>query len=723
MILAAFVLTFFLRGGETPLAQALAEAGIAQPVNEHAPLYTGAAWSPAAEADGFAKALENDRFALFVRPDNTQIALVNKQTGYRWTSNPTQEQLAKQTVKGLPLANLQSPFVLTYVTTSGRDQTIRKTVNSIDKKLTVSMIKNDTGLQVTYGYPDLGLGLAIQYELTPSGLKVRVPTDGIKEEKEFVVFELDLLPYFGAAEPGEDGYIFVPDGPGGIVKFDANRSNISKGYLHQVYGLEPTNINNFTKSGERREDISYPVYGVKKGDEAYVAVLTKGAATARIAAMPPGKNSSLYNAYSNQIYREDYLYFRSLKSVPIKQVQKERLDTDREVEFRFISGKDAGYVGMANAYRDYLTETDGIGKQLAPVQHVPLYLKILGGSITEAYNKVKYIPATTFAQATEIVKDMQERGVANMEVVYFGWQNMGGFNMDKKFPIESSLGGTSGAKKFIDEMKSRDIPVSFYDNFIWLNKDNTSLSPKTSGIRGVEGITFVDPDGWFLSKPARTVDMAYDEIQKLKEIGVSGLQFDWVGEMLFNDYDPGAIATRQDTIDIYQGLLKYTRETLGRASVWRGNAYSLANLTNIDYFPYDSSYDFLVDETVPFYPIVVHGFVPYKFQDGNLRNDVKPEFLKAIEYGAMPAYYLTYDEARKMKFTWDALVSSQYAKWADRIGAEYKEFDKLAKLYNQKIVNHEKLSENVFATTYEDGTRVVVDYNKETFAVEGGGGA
>lgn len=717
------MLTFFLRGGETPLAEALAEAGIPEPVNEHAPLYAGDAWKPAPEADGFAKALENDRFALFVRPDNTQIALVNKQTGYRWTSNPTQEQLANETVKGIPLANLQSPFVLTYVTTSGKDQTIRKTVNAVEKKMTVSMVKNGQGLQVSYAYPDLGLGLAIQYELTASGLKVRVPTDGIKEEKEFVVFSLDLLPYFGASAAGDDGYIFLPDGPGGLVKFDANRSNISRGYVHQVYGLEPTNMNNFGRSGERREDISYPVYGVKKGDEAYIAVLTRGAASSNIAAMPPGIKSSFYNVYSNQIYREDYLYFRSLKSVPIKAVQKERLDTDREVEFRFISGKDAGYVGMANAYRDYLTETGGIGKQLEPVEHVPLYLKILGGSVSEQYNTVKYIPATTFSQATEMVKDMQARGVANLEVVYFGWQHKGGYQIDKRFPIESAIGGASGAKKFIDEMQARDIPVSFYDDFVWLNKDNASLSPKTSGIRGIEGTVFVDEDNWFLSKPARSVDMAYDVIRKLKDIGASGIQYDMLGEMVFNDYDPGAIATRQDTIDIYQGLLKFTQETLGKASVWRGNSYSLPNVTWIDGLSYDSSYDFMIDETVPFYPIVVHGYVPYSFDEGNFRNDVEAEFLKAIEYGALPSYFLTHDEARKLKDAYWGLFSSHYAKWADRIGDEYAQFDKLAKLFNQRIVNHEKRADGVFATTYEDGTTVVVDYNKETFVTEGGGGA
>jgi hypothetical protein len=704
------------------LAQALANAGIAEPVNEHAPLYTGDAWKPAAETDGFAKALENDRYTLYVRPDNTQIALVDKSSGYRWTSNPTQEQLANETIKGIPLANLQSTFVLTYVASEGKDQTIRKTANALEKKMAVSMIKNDAGLQISYDYPDLGLGLAIQYELTASGLKVRVPTDGIKEDGNFIVFRLDLLPYFGAAAAGEDGYIFLPDGPGGLVKFDVKRTDLSRGYLQQVYGLEPTNMINFSRSGQRRENITYPVYGVKKGDNAFVAVLTKGADSVNIAANPPGIKSSFYNVFSNQIYREDYLYLRSKNSVPVKTVQKERLDTDRELEFRFMSGKDAGYVGMANAYRDYLTESGGIGKQLQPVEHVPLYLRILGGAISDQFNRISYVPATTFSQATEMVKGLQEKGVANMEVIYEGWQNKGGWQSDKPLPIESAIGGTSGAKKFISEMKKSNIPVLFYDgNLVWQNTKTTSLSPKTSGIRGPEGIVYTD-FGWFINKPARTVDMAYKEIQKLKDIGVSGIYYDLIGDMVFNDYDPGAIATRSDTVEIYQGLFNYTRETLGEASTWRGNAYSLSGVTYIDGLPFDSSYDFMVDETVPFYPIVVHGFVPYTFGWGNYRNDVQEEFLKAIEYGAMPTYYLTYEETRKLKDTWSYLISNQYALWADRIGVEYGEFDKLAKVFSQKIVGHEKVSDNVFATTYEDGTRVVVDYNKETFAVEGGGG-
>jgi hypothetical protein len=171
-------------------------------------------------------------------------------------------------------------------------------------------------------------------------------------------------------------------------------------------------------------------------------------------------------------------------------------------------------------------------------------------------------------------------------------------------------------------------------------------------------------------------------------------------------------------------LFAYTRKTLGLTSVYRGYDYTVGQTDFIDNLTHESSYDFMVDETVPFYPIALHGYVPYSFGDGNLRNDVEAEFLKAIEYGAMPSFFLTHDDSRKLKNTWSGgLFSSQYDKWQDRIGEEYKKFDSLSSLFAQKIINHEKLAAGRFVTTYEDGTRVIVDYTRKTFEVAKGGGA
>nr|WP_255654533.1 DUF5696 domain-containing protein [Cohnella sp. REN36] len=585
------------------------------------------------------------------------------------------------------------------------------------------MTKTETGLQVAYDFPDKQLGFAIQYELTADGLRARMPTAGIREEGEAAVFSLDLLPYFGAAKPEEDGYLFVPDGPGGLVNFGTKQADLSRGYIHQVYGMEVTNMGNWFRSGERREDIAYPVFGIKRGEHAYLAVMTRGADSANVAAIPPGLKSSYFNIFSSQIYREEYLYQMSRLAAPLKAIQKVRLDTDREVEYRFLRQADASYVGMAKSYRAYLKANGRIGEPLKPSDHAPIYIKMMGGNYRSAFNRVEYVAATTFAQATSIMNDLLKRGVAKPTVVYYGWQNQGDYKMDKRFPIEPSLGGGAGARSFVSDMRAKGIDVLFEDDFVWIDGNHSSASGKNDGVRGIDGTVYVE-EGWFISKPAKTVAMAYDTIRKLKGIGAAGVLFNQIGEWVFHDYAGDRIATRSDTISVYEGLLDYAKRTLGTASVYRGNAYAIGEVGYIDDLPHESSFDFMVDETVPFYPIVLHGFVPYSFGDGNLRDDEDTEFLKAVEYGAAPSFFLTHDDSRKLQYTAsNFLYSSQYAKWADRIAAEYAKFDSLAPLYAQEMTNHERLSANRYATTYADGTRVVVDYGAKTFKVEKGGGA
>ncbi len=718
-----FLLAFgLLRGGELSPAAALQRTGIEKAGLARSPvLDESMAWMPAAEADGFAKALSTDRFALSVHPASSGISLLDRSSGKRWLSNPEEAQLAGETVKGALLENLKSPFVLTYVKTEGKDQTIRQLANSLTKGLQVSYRKSDDVLQAEYEFADQGIKFVIQYELTDKGLKARIPTDGVIENGEFAIYSIDLLPYFGAAGAADDGYLFVPDGPGGLIKFDTERVGLSRGYTHQVYGLELTNANNWTRSGERRENIAYPVFGLKNGDDAFVAVLTQGGESAVINAMPPGLKSSLYSVHAGHLFREEYLYLVGRTATPIRSVQKERLHVDREIEYRFLTGGDATYVGMAKSYRDYLESEGKLGERLAPTEQIPLYLKLMGGNYEEAYGGTRYAAATTFKQAEEIVEAVAGRGVGNMNILYYGWQNEGDHDMHKRLPIESKLGGEKAARSFIAEMKERGFPVWFEDDFVWVNEAQSVLSGKNNGIRGIDGTVFLDED-WFISKPERTVAMAYETIGKLKEIGVSGILYNYLGEMVFNDYKSGDVTTRAQTAGIYEGLLRYTRDTLGSAGVYRGNDYALAESDYVSMLPSDSSYDFLVDETVPFYPMAVHGYVDYTFGDGNLRNNAQEELLRAIEYGALPSFFLTHEDSRTLRYSAsNYLFSSQYGKWLDRIESEYEAFQQLAGVYDQRIDNHESLGEGRFATEYEDGTRVIVDYGSGTFHAERGG--
>ncbi|MBJ9990100.1 MULTISPECIES: DUF5696 domain-containing protein [unclassified Paenibacillus] len=706
---------------EQTTAERFSQTGIAANLPTPDALYEGDPWKPAAGADGYALALENEHYALYVRPDNTQIAVLDKASGYRWTSNPTKEELAGETVKGQLLANLQSPFLLTHVRTQGADQTVRETLSNQTAGMQIAMIRKPEGLQIEYSFPAKQLGFVMQYELTDNGLKVKVPAAGIREEGASALFSLDVLPYFGAAPAKENGYVFVPDGPGGLIRFDQEHASLTRGYSHQVYGKEITNEENWTRTGERREDIAYPVFGLKKGDHAFLAVMTKGEDSANVSAMAPGLKSSFYQVFSSQIYREEYLYRMSRLAAPSKAVQKERLNRDREVEYRFLNGADADYVGMAGAYRSYLQETGRLTEALKPVDHVPLYLKIMGGNYEKAFGRIRYVAATTFEQAGDIVSTLQSKGVASLRTIFYGWQNEGDYNMEKRFPIDPALGGEAAAKTFISGMKERGVPVSFSEDFLWVD-GHSSFSGKTDAIRGIDGTAYVD-DGWYIAKPAYTAVTAADTVNRLKKLGVNGIHFSGIGEMLLNDYEPSGIQTREYAKTVYDGLLKYTREALGSASVNQGDAYALGQTDYIDGLPSESSYDFMIDETVPFYPIVLHGFIPYTFGDGNLRDDEDTEFLRAIEYGALPSFFVTHDDSRKLKDTpSNFLYSSRFDKWERRIEEEYAKFDSLSQLYSMKIIGHEKLSGQKYATTYEDGTRVIVDYGVKDFTVEKGAG-
>lgn len=148
-------------------------------------------------------------------------------------------------------------------------------------------------------------GVPIEYRLEGRELVVRVPVEEIvypvdvidasqpDSEITLPVYSLQILPYFGAADKTEEGYIFVPDGSGAIIELNNSRTD-SNPYNKTVYGydysIEPREEMPFTG-----EPINYPVFGLKKGEKAFMAVIEKGAPYAAIRADIAGRNNSYNN--------------------------------------------------------------------------------------------------------------------------------------------------------------------------------------------------------------------------------------------------------------------------------------------------------------------------------------------------------------------------------------------------------------------------------------------
>ena len=127
-----------------------------------------------------------------------------------------------------------------------------------------------------------------------------------------------------------------------------------------------------------------------------------------------------------------------------------------------------------------------------------------------------------------------------------------------------------------------------------------------------------------------------------------------------------------------------------------------------------SDSDFIyTDKSIPFLSIVLKGMVPMYSDYINFEANEREYFLKLVETGIYPSYYLTYEDSSKLIYTNSSdIYTSKYSTYKDRIIDTYNELkaidDKTSGAY---IVNHEILDNGVVAVTYDNGVRILVNYS------------
>ncbi|NIK67246.1 DUF5696 domain-containing protein [Paenibacillus sp. BK720] len=688
------------------------KTGIDMRKAEAVAVIAGDAWkADAVDGEGFAEAASNAGYALEFQQSTGQIRVKNLHSGEYWNSNPSPSALAGETVKGDLRTNLESPFILEYYEQASIQ---RKVANALGSGVKWTVAKQKDGIAVHYDLTQLQIKFTMVYTLTENGLKVVVPDSGMEENGNNRIVSIEVLPFFGAAGTDEAGYLFVPDGPGALMHFPRSRQLIGKGYNQPVYGPEIT-----TKSPNYDSTAVYPavpVFGMKKGEDAFLAIIKAGASKAAIRALPSGVVSSFNSVSAKFVYREEYDRRLSLGGKATRVFEDERTPLDGEVEYSFLTGKEADYVGMAKRYRDELTSE---GK-LQPIQtaqgDVPFELMIICGN-SNFYNK-DYEVATTFSQAQKIINDLKQSGVEHARITLDGWQSHGRLYNTDPFNVEKKLGGKAGLKALVNKAHELGYEIVLNVDFVDADSEIDDLSPKNFGVRSAEGDVLLFGSDFILT-PNVTYHLAEKLVHEAKAVGVDGVLYEELGNFLTRDYNPNYKYTRDDTALIYNSILDMTRKELGFSGVYQGNSYSFGHIDHINGIPRDTNHFYMVDEMVPFMPIALHGSVTYTMAPGNLRNDINAERLKGIEYGAVPAFMLTAESSRMLLDTTTyGIFSSRYEQWKKQALEEYADMKRMASTDNQPITDHYESAAGVYVTEYGNGVRVTVDYNNGRFDVE-----
>ncbi|WP_051318531.1 DUF5696 domain-containing protein [Cohnella thermotolerans] len=577
---------------------------------------------------------------------------------------------------------------------------------------------------------------AVEYTLQDNQLVVRVPTKEIEYPGSFPLTELTVLPYFGAADTSDQGYMFVPDGSGSLIYLNNGKERY-EAYTQPVYGDDGGTWNGEIDDDPTIQPIRLPVYGMKKNDAAFVAIIDQGAAVATIHAEVSRMKSSYNSVYpSFQLLAQEKINLSattsdsSTKSKQIAVFQQRPVYSDFSVRYAFLSGDQASYTGMAAYYRHYLQAQQGLTK-LEKKDSLPFYLEVVNGiPKRESFLGIPYkalLPLTTFKQTETLIGKLKEQGIDQLKVRLSGWFNKGvSHKAADHVDIDSSLGGSGGYKDLVAYAKREGVTLYPDVSFTHLYSTGGKYSESKAVSRYVnrQAAWVWERTDWARPLSARLVPYVVDRfLSAYGKYGGTGLSVRNMGHMLEGDYRRGHVVDRVQAEEIDKQQLEKIGKQLPDVMADGGNAYVLPYVKDVVEAPMTNNGYNLTDESVPFYQIVLHGFVGYSGAPLNLspEADVKKYVLQSIEYGSNVYFkwiYASNDKVQNTDFTY--LYSVNYETWFQQAVDAYNTVNEaLRDVQDKPITDHRKLMEGVYRTTFEGGKSVTVNYNPYAVTVDG----
>jgi len=685
------------------------------------------------EGAGYQLVQESELLELYVSFDDGNIRVVNKENGFVWRSCPTEEEMALDTSNTLWKNNLQAAVMFTY--TVSESNTDIKYSNPLAQDTTVTIYQKETGVRVYFEFLETTVTFAYDIALEDDRLIVDIPSYLISDPGEVyktsstgkvsldkkascLIVDFYLFPSLGAtrSDMGNTGYLLVPDGSGALMDFNSDKYANSQ-FVGHIYGADWALYNGYDQQLQaeyNKPAIRYPVFGVVRDGNTMLAVIDRGETQADIVASKAYVQTGFNSVNSRFNYRMKYkVVTNSATGDGYLRYTMDGFDDVRRILYYFGTGD---YVDMAQTYRGYLMEAYDLHR-IDDTEAQPLQLNIVGGDEESGLIGASFISMTTFDQAKEILQYFKDSGIQSVNAVYYGWAK-GGESVDypDRFPAASALGGDSGLTSLAEF--AGELGDSLY-----LDDDNLSLyshkgiSVRRDAVYNIQNNPLFD--GRFAN--ASRISTSFSEaLEKYRSYGISGIQEYMVGWLLLTDYSRISPTTREQMKQAQRELLMQMNEEFGSLLIDSSNAYVLMDgvtLTSLS----SGSYLTILDESVPFYTIALHGLVDYLYGDYMRFYEPWKQVLDTVAVGGNMSFSVSWEPTEDLKYSDSAwYYSTEFSLWKEDIVALYQSMQEyLEQTRSGFITGYTKLTEDVVLTTYDNGTRVLVNYADEAFDYSG----
>lgn len=586
--------------------------------------------------------------------------------------------------------------------------------------------------------------ISVHYILEDDSLVVRVPMQEIAYNADYPIVDLKVLPYMCAANTSEKGYVMVPEGTGGLIRFNNGKTG-QQIYQSNVYGwdygLSRSMVVDETKS-------MFPVIAISNDTtgSSMLCVSEEGSSYATVEADIAGKNNGYnYGCFVYEMLHGEN-YEVSTKSDTTVRIFEEGLP-DETISQRYLFSPENDYTQLAIQYREYLMEHyPGLVKKES--SDVPMAAELIGAvDDTEhilGYPVTRSQSLTSYEQAKSILESLKEAGISNLNAKYTGWFNTGvKQTSSQKVKLVGRLGSKSDLKDltaYAEQTEGIDLFLNGTFNFVYKDKLMDGFGKNKNAAKfcnreiaemyTLDPVTFQSNDkfkeyhtyaNYYLVKPGYAMNSLTSFAEKVKDYGTSNIGLEDIGNKLAGDYNPKDRVSREAAMNLQTEKMKALKEGGSKLMITSGNQYAVPYADYITDMDINRRAVNIVDEQVPFYQIALHGLVDYSGSAINLSANAEENILKSAETGAGLYYSYIYEKTSKLQ---DGKYTKYYAcnfdEWKEDTVSLYNKFkEKMGDIYNQFITGHEKIASGVYKTTYENGKAVLVNYNYEDFDYNG----
>ena len=678
--------------------------------------------------DGYHMAVENDALSLWLDESNTSLRVLDKKSGYVWGESPNGYEN--------DLNDMWNAMANTLLTVFYFDVDDSENQYSLPEEgvTTVCTTEGDTvRFDVCFDRIDIRLSFTVQ--LFDDRFELHVVPDSLQENGDNKISRLYFLPFFGSTlHGGTDGYFFVPDGSGALMRFDPN-TLYDTPYVARVYGLDSgvDTINGVNDLQAKRPNdyltdeytASVPVYGIVHGAEqhAAMAVLTDSAEYATISASLAGETIPYNHIGAYFEYRKMYNKPVS-KSNSIYESQEEAADITPGMAVYLLSGEDASYSGMARKYRRVLEQQGVLTRQEGTAQDIPLRVEAVAAEIRSGFLFNGTRTLTTLDQAKEIYQRLNADGITHISFVLSGWQK-GGLNGNRygTTAIQRSVGTASGLRSLADYITGQGGHFSLGLDPIHINKSQGRISylVDTTASKELSHYYLQNTAAMFQETYVISPRIAANTLTDLsKTLSDYDLSLDSIGKELPSDYSQKQSISRTDSLSLFVKTMAGIGEDR-RVSVATPNAYLWAGIDEITSIPMMNSQFTMETDSVPFLQMVLKGYISYYAPYANEGFYRQTCILRTIEYGAYPSFLVMGAEnSQLLKTPLVDRFSLCFDDWEGTIGTTYQKVNTaLSAVEGATMQEHRVLASGVVRVQYDNGVSVYVNYNSDAVTVDG----